>query len=82
MLTLHPLSSASLIGLNIGGSHDTAKFSVIVFGNDASTTRWEHNEPERSDAAIELRHEGAMVQFSRLQFEDWPSSWTNDEYRT
>jgi hypothetical protein len=45
---------ASLMRLNSGGSHNTAKFSVIVFENDASNSGSTMN-PRDLDAAIELR---------------------------
>jgi hypothetical protein len=63
VLTLHPLSSASLIAIEYG-SHDTGKFIVIVFGNDASRKRWSNDEPGSMDAARDLRYECVMVQFS------------------
>src|SRR5579863_7306240 len=34
----------------MGGSHDTAKFTVIVFGKDAPSKPWSNNDPESTDA--------------------------------
>jgi hypothetical protein len=45
MRTLRPRSTASLRRLNSGGSHNTAKFTVIVCGNDAPSKGWSNYEP-------------------------------------
>jgi len=50
----------------MGGSHDTAKFIVIVFGNDASSQRWEHNQPERLGRRSRTPVRARYVQFSWL----------------
>jgi hypothetical protein len=42
--------------LKTGGSHDTGKFIVIVFGNDASSKPRTNDEPENT-GAIKLRYE-------------------------
>jgi hypothetical protein len=54
---------ASLMRLNSGGSHNTAKLGVIVFENDASNGGSTMN-PRVLDAASELRFDCTMVQFS------------------
>jgi hypothetical protein len=51
MRTFRPRSAASLMRLNSGGSHNTAKFTVMVFGNDARSKRWINNESDGTDTA-------------------------------
>jgi hypothetical protein len=51
MRTLRPRLTANLMRLNSGGSHDTAKSTALVFGNDAPCKWWSNNEPESTDAA-------------------------------
>ena len=54
----------------MGGSHDTAKFIVIVLRNDASTKRWEHNEVERlgrrNRTPVRARHGTVFVTTSLI----------------
>ena len=84
MRTLHPLSTASLIAMNSGGSNDTAKFTVMFFGNDAPSKRWSNNEPESTDAArnhtpVRARYGTVFVTTS---LKTGGPTGRNDEYRT
>src|SRR5215468_9767910 len=82
MPTLRLRSTASLMRLNSGGSHDTAKFTVIVFGNGTQVN---------SGAAMNPKHgrctrssSGAIALWYSLrdhQFDCDPVE-RNDEYRT
>jgi hypothetical protein len=73
---------ASLMRLNSGGSHNTAKFGVIVFENDASNGG-EHNEPEspgrRNRTPVRL-HYGTV--FVTAGLKTGRPAGRNDEYWT
>lgn len=64
MRTLRPRLTANLMRLNSGGSHDTAKSTALVFGNDAPCKWWSNDEPESTDAPTQWNSDAIALWYS------------------
>jgi hypothetical protein len=78
VLTLNPLWRASPTVIEYGGSHDTAKFIVIVFRERCLKYECSDHEPESTDGTSESNSAKSALWYSLRdrRLEDWRLVWT------